>query len=241
MTTPSCALVIGGSGVIGRAICQHFSQQGWSVGIHYHRNKIEAEQIMKRIQEKGGISSIFEADVKEFQQVDRMVRLFVRQCKRLDVLIFAAGCATSSLIVKTSSDTWNNLITTNLSGTFHALKAAGPIFHNQMEGAIILIGSLSSLQGMPGQAAYATSKAGLLGLMKSTAREWGAYNTRINAVFPGWQSSLLSNTAFPDDIRLEDHVLNRTPQLEEIARTVYQLAQSKDVSGQVWNLDNRIL
>ena len=236
----SCALVIGGSGVIGRAICRHFAKNQWRVGIHYHHNKSEAEQTAQAIHEKGGIVSLFEADIREFPQVNHMIRSFASECGHLDVLVYAAGCATNSLIVRTSPESWTNLLATNLSGTFYALKVAGAIFQEQKDGAAIIIGSLSSLLGARGQGAYTASKAGLLGLMKTTAREWGPYNIRINTVFPGWHRSPLSGSAFPDTTAHEDHVLKRTPKVEDVAQVVYQLAQMKDVSGQVWNLDNRI-
>ena len=76
--------------------------------------------------------------------------------------------------------------------------------------------------------------------MKTAAREWGKYNIRVNAIFPGWQASPLAGTAFPDCSELDDHVLGKTSTPEEVAKAVFQLSQMNDASGQVWNLDSRI-
>ena len=102
-----------------------------------------------------------------------------------------------------------------------------------------VIGSLSGVVGT-GQTAYAACKAGVLGLVKSAARELGHANVRVNAVFPGWQRSPLAGKAYPDQDKQRDHVLTRTPALDEVADLIYRVATARDVSGQVYNLDNRI-
>ena len=93
---------------------------------------------------------------------------------------------------------------------------------------------------MTGQAAYAASKAGLLGLIRTTAQEWGDWNIRVNAVFPAWHASPLSAPGMNTTLANHTHVLHRTPSLNHVATSVYHLALAQDVSGQVWNLDNRI-
>ncbi len=108
-------------------------------------------------------------------------------------------------------------------------------------GAILVIGSFAGLQGTHGQAAYAASKAGLIGLVKTAAREWGRHNIRVNLVCPGWQQTSMAGDSFPTGERLDDHVLGRVSNLADVSRTMCQLAQLSDMSGQVWNLDSRIL
>ena len=111
----------------------------------------------------------------------------------------------------------------------------------QGDGSIIVIGSYSGLRGQAGQAAYSASKAGLLGLAKTAAHELASYHIRVNVVLPGWQATELSGSAMPAPDDLNDHVLQRTADLGEVARTVVHLATVRGVSGQVWNLDSRPL
>jgi len=130
-------------------------------------------------------------------------------------------------------------VETNLTGTFHCLQAAGPVMARQRNGAVIVVGSLAALQGGAGQAAYAASKAGLMGLVKSAAKEWGNRNIRVNMALPGWHKTPLAGSAFPHEASV-DHVLGRTPSLEDVAGSIYRLALLQDSSGQIWNLDSRI-
>ena len=96
-------------------------------------------------------------------------------------------------------------------------------------------------RGTSGQGAYAASKAGLTGLMKTAAREWGPHNIRVNLACPGWQQTGMAGDVFPSAQQLCDHMLGRASNLDEVARTICHLAQLSDVSGQIWNLDSRIL
>jgi 3-oxoacyl-[acyl-carrier protein] reductase len=108
-------------------------------------------------------------------------------------------------------------------------------------GSIVVIGSYAGFHGSAGQAAYAASKAGLIGLVNTAAQEWGAGNVRVNLLLPGWQKTGLSEGAIPEGDNWNGHTLDRPPSREEVAKTVLHLAQLNDVSGQVWNCDSRIL
>lgn len=233
-------LVMGGSGHIGRAICLQFGQAKWRVGVHYRERQHEAQETAHLCMTYGGESTIHQADVRDFQQVSHMLQNFQKQWGRLDVLVYSVGRSINNLVLRTSIEDWLETVETNLTGAFHALKAAEPLFQAQGDGAMVIIGSLSSLQGTSGQSAYAASKAGLLGLMKSVAREWGPLNIRVNAIFPGWQQSMLSGKALTMSKPLDNHILQRTSDIQEIAKTVYDLSQLQDVSGQIWNLDSRL-
>lgn len=182
---------------------------------------------------------LLQADVRDGKQTQEMVGQLVDRWGRLDAMVCNAGVASGAFVLRVEAEAWATVVDTNLTGTFHCLRAAGSVMVAQRAGAIIVIGSLAGSLGTAGQAAYAASKAGLLGLVKTAAREWGRQNVRVNAVLPGWQKTALAGSAFPDD-ELADHALGRTPSLEDLARAVYQAAQRGDSSGQVWNLDSRI-
>jgi 3-oxoacyl-[acyl-carrier protein] reductase len=233
-------LIFGGSGVIGRAIAMEFGRQGWSVGIHFHQNRASAAKTADIIYETEGDARLYEADVNDPSQIRNIFQSFIQDYKSLTLLVWAVGVAPSSLLAKTTPEEWGHTLQTNLTGAFQVLKQAGLIFEKQRDGAVILIGSRSGEQGMTGQAAYAASKAGLMGLMRTAAQEWGDWNIRINAIFPGWHTSALSGSGRDSILVHQTHLLNRTPSLDHVAKSVYHLASNEDISGQVWNLDSRV-
>jgi len=236
----STVIIFGGSGIIGRAIAREFGRKGWSVGIHYHHNRSSAEETADAIHQVDGDARIFQADVGDPSKIRKLFQSFLEDYGFLHLLVWAVGVAPAKLLAKTTPEEWIHTLHTNLSGAFHVLREAGTIFECQQDGAVILIGSLSGEQGKTGQSAYATSKAGLIGLMKTTAQEWGSWNIRVNAIFPGWHFSPLSTPGMDTALAHHTHVLNHTPSIEHMAKSVYHLALAKDVSGQVWNLDSRI-
>lgn len=240
VTRPT-VLVTGGSGGIGRAICLEFGQAGWRVGVHYRERKEDAARTAATITAHGGEGISYQADIGDARQVEAMVQEFVSRWRRLDVLVCNAGQATSGLVLRLRPDEWRAVIETNLTGTFHCLKAAASHMLAQGDGSVIVVSSFAGVQGRAGQSAYAASKAGLLGLVKTAAREWGCSNVRVNAIFPGLHRTELSESALSRAAGMEDHVLGRSPDLHAVARSVYQLALLKDVSGQVWNLDSRLI
>ena len=200
-------LVTGGSRGIGRAICLEFAQAGWRIGVHYRTRQEEADRTAARVKDRGGEGFTFCADIRDARQVDAMMRAFAARWGRLDVMVCNAGQASGALLLRTRPEDWAAVIDTNLTGTFHCLKAAGRLMLSQRDGSIVVVSSFAGAQGKSGQAAYAASKAGLLGLVKTAAREWGPRNVRVNALFPGWHATDMSAAAMPDMTRLHDHAL----------------------------------
>ncbi|HSF67370.1 MAG TPA: SDR family NAD(P)-dependent oxidoreductase [Nitrospiraceae bacterium] len=234
-------LVTGASGGIGRAISLAFAEAGWSVGVHYHRNKAAAEATLAQVLAAGGTGVLYEADIRESQSVQQMVEASLRRMPAPSVFVCNAGIGGSHLLLRQRQENWADVIATNLTGTFHCLRAMAPPLLARGDGSIIVIGSNAGFHGSIGQAAYAASKAGLIGLVHSAAQEWGAGNVRVNLILPGWQKTELSEGAMPADKGWNDHALGRAPSREEVAKTVLHLAQLSDVSGQVWNCDSRLL
>jgi 3-oxoacyl-[acyl-carrier protein] reductase len=234
-------LVTGASGGIGRAISLAFAADGWSVGVHYHRNKTAAEGTLKQVVASGGTGTLYEADIRESHEVQQMVEASCRLIPAPSVFVCNAGIGGSHLLLRQRQEDWAEVIGTNLTGTFHCLRAMAPPLLARGGGSIVVIGSYAGFHGMIGQAAYAASKAGLIGLVQTAANEWGAGNVRVNLLLPGWQATGLSEGARPEGDTWNDHVLGRPPSREEVAKTVFYLAQLNGVSGQVWNSDSRPL
>ncbi len=234
-------LVTGASGGIGRAICRAFAAAGWYVGVHYHRHKVEAAKTLRAVRVTGGTGSLYQADVREAESVRHMVEVFSDEAPRPAAFICSAGIAASRLVLWQQEDEWMSVIQTNLTGTFHCLQAMALPLMTQGGGSIVVVGSHAGCHGSAGQAAYAASKAGLIGLVKTAAQEWGPQNVRVNLVLPGWHQTGLSEGAMPEDHDWPDHALRRPPAIEEVARTIVHMAQLNDMSGQVWNCDSRDL
>ena len=186
LVTRPTVLVTGGSRGIGQAICLEFGHAGWRVGVHYRERKDDAARTAATVTAQGGEGVLYQADIGDARQVETMVQEFVSRWGRLDVLVCNAAQATSGLVIRLRPDEWKAVIETNLTGTFHCLKAAANHMLDQGDGSVIVVSSFAGMQGGAGQSAYAASKAGLLGLVKTAAREWGCSNVRVNAVFPGW-------------------------------------------------------
>jgi 3-oxoacyl-[acyl-carrier protein] reductase len=234
-------LVTGASGGIGRAICRAFAAAGWYVGVHYHRRKVEAAKTLRLVRVTGGTGGLYQADVREAESVRQMIDDFTEQTSQPAAFICNAGIAASHLLLRQAEKEWTDVVQTNLTGTLHCLQAMVSPLLTQGGGSIVVIGSYAGCHGSTGQAAYAASKAGLMGLVKTAAQEWGPQNVRVNLVLPGWQQTGLSGGAMPGSHEWPDHALRRPPALEEVARTIVHMAQLNDMSGQVWNCDSRDL
>lgn len=234
-------LITGASGGIGRAISEAFGTIGWCVGVHYYRNQPSAEETLRQVLNSGGAGDLYQADIREADSVRRMIDLFSHDTAGPLALICNAGIGQSDLLVRHSDEIWDNVIATNLTGTFHCLRAIAPVMLDRGGGSILVIGSHTGFHGATGQSAYATSKAGLIGLVRTAALEWGPQNIRVNLILPGWQKTDLTEGIFPEHSGWLDHALRRPPMINEVVGTIMHLTRLADVSGQVWNCDSRNL
>lgn len=237
---PGSVLVTGASGGIGADISRAFGSAGWWVGVHYHKSKASAEEVLSTIEGAGGSGALYEADVRDAQSVEQMVGMFSRNSPPPLSFVCAAGVGDSHLLLKLHEDHWAEVMATNLTGLFHCLRAMAPPLRAQGGGSIVVVGSYAGYQGSTGQAAYAASKAGQVGLVKTAALEWGQDNICVNLLWPGWQKTKLAGVT-RDKEGWHDHALGRPPALDEVVRSVVHLAQLHDISGQVWNCDSRAL
>lgn len=176
-------------------------------------------------------------DVRESDSVSS----YFEPIEKLDLLINNAGITSDALLPRQTPEAWDDVLKTNLKGAHLCSQAVAPLMMRQRDGSIINIGSYSALHPPPGQTAYAASKAGLIGLTKSYAKELGKRNIRTNLVLPGFldtkMTSSLSEAA--REAALARHVLRRFNTIEEAARFVCFLAGTLHISGQVFQLDSR--
>jgi 3-oxoacyl-[acyl-carrier protein] reductase len=219
-----------------------FGRAGYQVAVNYHRKRAEAVETTRAIEQTGGRGYAYQADVRDPLAVSSMLSAVMDRWGRLDVLVCNAAVSKDALVVRVSEESWDDVVNTILTGTFHCLQSAGAIMQRQRTGVILLIGSFAGIQGGPGQAPYAAAKAGLFGLMKSLTREWGPDHIRINMILPGWHPTALSGfRSGPSPEANDGPMLGHGTTLEAVSDFAVTLAVLPNVSGQVFNLDSRIL
>ncbi|BGE82617.1 3-oxoacyl-[acyl-carrier-protein] reductase [Staphylococcus croceilyticus] len=230
------ALVTGASRGIGRSIALQLAEDGFNVAVNYAGNKEKAEAVVAEIKEKGVESFAIQANVAEGDEVKAMIKEVVSQFGSLDVLVNNAGITRDNLLMRMKEQEWDDVINTNLKGTFNCIQKATPQMLRQRGGAIINLSSIVGAMGNPGQANYVATKAGIEGLTKSSARELASRGITVNAVAPGFIVSDMTN-ALNDDLKsqmLEQIPLSRFGEDKDIAYTVAFLAseRAKYITGQ---------
>jgi 3-oxoacyl-[acyl-carrier protein] reductase len=234
-------LVTGASRGLGRAIAVCFGKAGYHVAVNYRTRTPEALETVRRLEGAGALAMLCQADVRDAKAVASMVRTITETWGRLDVLVCNAAVTHDGLLVRVSEESWDGIVETILSGAFHCVQSGGRVMVQQGNGCIILLGSLSGVQGGTGQGAYATAKAGLIGLMKSVAREWGPDQVRINMVLPGWHATELTGHRENSTPPLFAPALGHGTTMDAVGEFVLDLAAMPNISGQVFSLDSRML
>jgi len=179
------ALVTGGSRGIGRAAALRLAEEGMRVAVNYRDNREAAEECLRLLRERGAECLAFQADVGVAEEAERLVDEVQEAWGRLDVLVNNAGIRRDGLSLRLRDEDWREVMETNLNGAFFCLRSAlRPMLRGRW-GRIINVASVAGLAGNPGQANYCASKAGLLGLTRSVAREVASRRITVNAVAPG--------------------------------------------------------
>lgn len=213
------------------------------MALNYLKEKEKAAVVKKEIENAGGTACLFPADVADPALVNALVDAVIKEFGRIDVLVHNAAINRDRSIVKMSDDEWNDVLRTDLTGSFQVLRAAGRTMMRQKEGSIVMVASIAGVRGAYGAANYASAKAGVLGLARSAARELGRFNVRVNAVMPGFHLTDMGRSVSERyrQKALEESVLGRTTDIGELARFVVMLSKMTSVSGQTFNIDSRIV
>ncbi|CAC8220778.1 3-oxoacyl-[acyl-carrier protein] reductase [Staphylococcus aureus] len=230
------ALVTGASRGIGRSIALQLAEEGYNVAVNYAGSKEKAEAVVEEIKAKGVDSFAIQANVADADEVKAMIKEVVSQFGSLDVLVNNAGITRDNLLMRMKEQEWDDVIDTNLKGVFNCIQKATPQMLRQRSGAIINLSSVVGAVGNPGQANYVATKAGVIGLTKSAARELASLGITVNAVAPGFIVSDMTD-ALSDELKeqmLTQIPLARFGQDTDIANTVAFLAsdKAKYITGQ---------
>jgi len=236
------ALITGGSKGIGLAISEKLAANGYNLVINYNSPNSEIEGQINSLKEQYNVDIIgVQASVTSETQINEMFETIMSHFGRLDVLVNNAGITKDGLIMRMSLEQFTDVINTNLTGTFICSKAATNIMKKQRSGKIINISSVIGLAGNAGQANYAASKSGIIGLTKSFAREYAPRNIAVNAVAPGFIETAMTKDLSDD---LKNKVIGEIPlkkygQPTDVANVVAFLAsdQADYITGQTIAVD----
>ena len=230
-------VVTGGAKGIGRAIALKFAENGANIVLNY-RSQVP-DDLISEIKSKGVQCVTFKADVSDFEQALGLIEAAVSNFQTLDVLVNNAGITRDTLLMRMKEEDFDEVINVNLKSAFNTTKHASKIMLKQRSGSIINMSSVVGVAGNIGQANYAASKAGIIGLTKTVARELAARGITCNAIAPGFIQTAMTDV-LSDNIKestLEGIPLKRFGQPEEVAELAVFLAKNKYITGQVINID----
>lgn len=230
-------IVTGSSRGIGRAIAKAFAETGANIVLN-GRKEIDSD-VKEEMEQAGASVHIITGDVSDFDFAEKLIQETKEVFGRVDVLVNNAGITQDNLLVRMSPEDFERTLSVNLTGTFNTTRHAAKVMLKQKSGTIINLSSVVGLVGNIGQANYSASKAGVVGLTKSAARELASRGITVNAVAPGFVDSDMTKVL---NERVREGILSQIPlkrlaKPEEIAETVLFLSNQSYITGQVINVD----
>lgn len=231
------ALVTGGSRGIGKAIALKFASEGADVVFTYLSNKAAAEQTEQELGQFGHRVKAYASDASSFESAHELVKQVIEDFSRIDILVNNAGITRDTLLMRMTEQQWDEVLNGNLKSAFNFTHAVVPLMARQRAGSIISLSSVVGIAGNAGQANYAASKAGIIALSTSVAKEMGSRNVRCNCIAPGFIDTDMTSS-LPEELRKEwakTIPLRRCGTSEEVANVALFLASdlSSYVTGQV--------
>lgn len=231
------ALVTGGSRGIGKAIALKFASEGADVVFTYLSNKAAAEQTEQELGQFGHRVKAYASDASSFESAHELVKQVIEDFSRIDILVNNAGITRDTLLMRMTEQQWDEVLNGNLKSAFNFIHAVVPLMARQRAGSIISLSSVVGIAGNAGQANYAASKAGIIALSTSVAKEMGSRNVRCNCIAPGFIDTDMTSS-LPEELRREwakTIPLRRCGTPEEVANVALFLASdlSSYVTGQV--------
>lgn len=241
MLTGKTAVVTGASRGIGRAIALKLAREGANVIVNYNGSKDRAESVKEEIEKAGGTAQISRCDVSDFVECELWMKSIIEEHGKIDILVNNAGITKDGLLMKMSENDFDQVINTNLKGTFHTIRFASRQMLKQRSGRIINLSSVVGVAGNAGQANYAASKAGVIGLTKSAAKELAPRGITVNAIAPGFIDTEMT-AVLPEKIKEDTKKqipMGKYGMPEQVASAVLFLASEEAgyITGQVLHVD----
>lgn len=232
------AIVTGGSRGIGAATAKKLASLGANIAVIYAGNEAAANAVCEECRAHGVKAEAFQCDVADFAQTKETVALIKEAFGTVDILINCAGITRDKLLAMMREDDFDAVIATNLKGTWNMTRQCCGIFIRNKGGSIVNVSSVVGLTGNAGQSNYSASKAGIIGLTKSTAKELAAKNIRCNAVAPGFiATDMTKDLGGEDSPWLKMIPLARAGEAEEVAEAIVFLADAAYITGEVLRVD----
>lgn len=236
-------VITGASRGLGRDMAKLFASEGAVIVINYNSSVLDAEYLYKEILSNNGKALLISADITKMNEVEEMCKDVISKFGKVDVLVNNAGILNDNPIQLMSKEQWSDVIDVNLTGTFYCSKVFSKVMLQQKSGQIINIASLKGEKGSPNQINYASSKAGVIALTKSLAKEFKNMNISVNAICPGFiVTDLNKEQSYKKDIAKDESLMS----IEHLKNTllsflVYLISsESYGISGRVFNLDSRV-
>lgn len=233
---PRTGLVLGASGTLGAAIAAALSGRGFRLALHAHQHPERCPSLEN--------AEVFTADFREADQIKDAAKKIVKALGRVDACVWSAGVVNDKIAAKLTPDEMREVLAVDLTAPFLWCKALARTFLKQRSGSVLLLSSHAAFSGRVGGAAYASAQSGLLALMKSLAREWGASGVRVNALVPPFvaESGMgrASSPAFAEAVQKRSLLKTDADPVAAVSRIACEILETETASGQVFVVDSRV-